>query len=87
MTVKVTMNSGWEKALTEQIQRSPEWAKLQQKANESLRGIVREVNSEMRGGQVDAIHTELSRRLRDVGIEPNANLKETARAIADGTLR
>lgn len=82
-TMKFQMNPNFEAELAEQIKNSP----LQQELNSKLQGRIREVNSSMKGGDVNAIYEELERRLFEIGVTPNVpNLREVAAEIAAGTL-
>lgn len=82
---KVTfkVNPNFEKELEEQIRNSP----LQKKVNADAQAIVRGVNEEMQGGDVDEIHLELIARIGAYGANPNVeNLRTMAQAIADGEM-
>lgn len=84
--VTIKMKPGWEKALSDQITRSPEWARIQEQANQQAQSVVARVNAEMSGGDADAIHVELVRRLSGNGVKPNdAELRRVAASIASGT--
>lgn len=86
--VTVKMNPGWERALEAQVKKSPQWARIQQDANEKARAILREVNERMTGQPVDDVLAELVAKISAAGFEPNReSLREYAVSISEGTLK
>jgi len=84
--VNFKMSPGWESSLAEQMKKSPEWAKIQRRADEQVRALVVQVNTEMSGGEADAIEAELTKRLKTAKVKPNPpRVREIAESIAAGT--
>ncbi|MEX1078531.1 MAG: hypothetical protein WED09_05435 [Homoserinimonas sp.] len=76
-------NPGWEKHIEEQIRKSP----LQKQVNERSQAIVRGVNAEMKGGDVEAIFETLMSRLRAEKFQPYPDkMREVAQVIANKEL-
>lgn len=86
--VKVQMEPGWQEKLTQEITRSPEWARIQRQANEAAQEVVREVNERMKGGDAELIVAELAEGIKRLGARPNlGSLRPYAQEIANGTLK
>lgn len=88
MGIKIRMSPGAERALAEVVQKSPQWAQLQQDANGKAQAALREVNGRMAGQPVEDVLAELIVQIKDSGFEPNCEaLRPYAVAIAEGTLK
>lgn len=85
----VKFNPGWEKALEEQVRSSPEFQRIQEGVNQNAQQILRDVNAEMSGGDVEEILAVLTTRVSALGnVKPNAaELRKYAEAISNGTLK
>jgi hypothetical protein len=61
--------------------------KMQDDADRKAQDVIRGVNSDMSGGEVDSIHTELVKRLKAAGVEPNeSEVHKYAQSISEGSL-
>jgi len=88
MAIKFKKSPGAERALTDEVQKSPHWARIQRDADEKARAAVQEVNGRMAGQPVEDVLAELIARVKAPGVEPNLEvLGQYAASIAEGTLK